>query len=378
MSRNCLKIRMIRLSYCLISVMLLSLLPGCGNDSGFPKVAMDEERFDFGVFEQEQKGKHEFVVRNEGDAALLLKVLDKSCFCTHVALSRSRIAPGRDARITVSWGPNSAGGGSYHQGVEIGTNDPERPRFQLFIEGVYSVPIIAEPEPVQIYAFSGQEASNRTRIFFYEKDITVNEIVSDDPEHFSATFVKSEMKEEDIKINKLKSAAAVYDVTVTFKPGLHAENFLSTFMVHSDSNLEPQFRFRVSGQVLRHLVILSKKAGVYDEKTGILNLGTTFHGTPVKESLVLRFKVPDDVTPEFRVVSKNPSWLNVTLDECRPAFDGNSILTLVIEIPADANPGSSESTDGDNPSVIVLESNIPDLATIRIPVAYVVQETGTP
>ena len=335
-----------------------------------PTVAVDEETFNFGVFEKEQKGEHSFTVRNEGKSALTLKVLEKSCSCTSVDLSRSSVLPGQNARITMKWEPNNTGG-SYRQGVEIGTNDPARPRFQLFVEGVYSAPIIAQPNPVQINAFSGQEASNQTRIFFFEKEAVIREIASDDPEHFSVTFVKSELSEENLKVNLLKSAKSVYDVTVTLKPGMPIGHFKNKIIVRSDSDLDPEFTFPVNGQVLGSLAIISQD---YDQKTGVMDMGTAFHGTPTRKILRLRFNPPDDVTPEFKVVSRNPEWLHVTLGSIIPVMEGNSLQPVTIEIPADANLGASDAADTENPSVIVLESNIPAISTIRIPIVYVVRE----
>ena len=335
-----------------------------------PSVAIDEETFNFGVFEKEQKGTHAFSIRNEGTAALTLEVLNKSCSCTSVDLSRSRVSPGQDARITMKWEPNNAGG-SYRQGVEIGTNDPTRPRFQLFVEGVYSAPVIAQPNPVQINAFSGREASNQTRIFFFEKDVVIREVTSEASEHFSATFVKSELSEDNLKVNLLKSAKAVYDVTVTLKPGMPIGHFKNKIMIRSDSDLEPEFTFPVNGQVLGSLAVVSQD---YNEKTGVMNLGMTTRGTPVQKRLMLRFQPPADITPEFRVVSKNPDWLNVTLGNLIAPTGDNSFQPVMIEIPADANLGASDPNDTENPSVIELESNIPEISTIRIPIEYVVRE----
>jgi len=335
-----------------------------------PSVSIDEESFNFGVFEKEQKGEHTFTIRNEGKSTLTLKVLEKSCSCTNVDLSRSSVPSGQNAKVTMKWEPNNMGG-SYRQGVEIGTNDPARPRFQLFVEGVYSAPIIVQPNPVQINAFSGQEASNQSRIFFFEKEVVIREITSDDPEHFSVTFAKAELSEDNLKVNLLKSAKSVYDVTVTLKSGMPIGHFKNKMIVRSDSDLEPEFTFPVSGQVLGSLAIISQD---YDQKTGIMNMGTTFHGTPTRKILRLRFNPPADVTPEFKVVSKTPDWLNVTLGSIIMAAEDNNLLPVTIEIPADANLGASDATDMENPSVIVLESNIPAISTVRIPIEYVVRE----
>ena len=334
-----------------------------------PAVAVDEETHDFGVFEKEQKGEYAFVVRNEGNANLTLSMLHKSCSCTSVDLSRTSVPPGRDARITMRWEPNNTGG-SYQQGVEIGTNDPTRPRFQLRVKGVYAAPIIASPNPVQLNAFFGQETSNQSRIYFFE-DVIVKEITSNNSEYFSATFVKSELTQEELDRNMLKSAKAVYDVTVTLKPGMQIGHFNNKLIVHSDSPLMPEFSLPVSGQVLGNLAIVSND---YDEKTGVFNLGTAYRGTPVKKTLMLRFSQSEEITPEFKVVSKTPEWLDVTLGRVISGAEGRNLLQVTIGVPEDANLGTSDMNDPDNTAVVVIESNIPEISTIRIPVQYDIRE----
>jgi len=334
-----------------------------------PAVVVDEETHDFGVFEKEQKGEYAFVVRNEGNANLTLSMLDKTCSCTSVDISRASVPPGRDARITIHWEPNNAGG-SYQQAVEIGTNDPTRPRFQLRVKGVYATPIIASPNPVQLNAFLGRKTSNQSRIYFFE-DVTIKEITNDTPEYFSASFVKSELTKEEIGRNMLKSAKAVYDVTVTLKPGMQIGHFNNKFIVHSDSPLMPKFSLPVNGQVLGNLAIVSND---YDEKTGVFNLGTAYRGTPVKKTLTLRFSQSEGMTPEFQVVSKTPEWLDVTFGRVIFGAGGNNLLQVTIGVPEDANLGTSDMNDEENAAMIVIASNIPEISTIRIPVQYDIRE----
>ena len=334
-----------------------------------PAVALDEEIHDFGVFEKEQKGKYAFVVRNEGNASLALSMLDKSCSCTSVDISRTSVPPGRDARITIHWEPNNAGG-SYQQAVEIGTNDPTRPRFQLRVKGVYAAPIIASPNPVQLNAFFGQETSNQSRIYFFE-EVTVKEITSNNSEYFSASFGRSELTKEELGSNMLKSAKAVYDVTVTLKPGMKIGHFNHKLVVHSDSTLMPEFSLSVSGQVLGNLAIVSSD---YDEKTGVFNLGTAYRGTPVKKTLTLRFSQSEEITPEFKVVSKTPEWLDVTLGRIIFGAGGNNLVQVTIGVPEDANLGTSDMNDEENVAAVVIESNIPEISTIRVPVRYDIRE----
>ena len=344
--------------------------PSDNENKSHPVIAIDEETHDFGVFEKEQKGEHTFVVRNEGNANLSLKVLNKSCSCTSVDLSRATVPPGRDAHITIHWEPNTSGG-SYQQGVEIGTNDPARLRFQLAVRGVYSAPVIASPTPLQLNAFSSETATNHTRVYYFGKDaVTVHGIVSDDP-HFSATFAKSELTEENLKNNYLKLAKSVYDVTVTMKPGMQIGHFKQNLTVRSDSELDPEFTLPVTGQVLGDLAISSRD---YDQKTGVLNMGTTYLGTAVQKSLMIRFKTSGETKPEFKIASTSPEWLKANLGQIISGEGDRSLLQVTIGIPADARLGTSDMSDDENSAAVVIESNIPEISTIRIPVKFDVRE----
>src|SRR5687768_16036312 len=62
--------------------------------SELPKAVVLETEFDFGVYDVDQTGEHEFVVRNEGQAELVLRPGSSSCKCTLIDLPQGVIPPG--------------------------------------------------------------------------------------------------------------------------------------------------------------------------------------------------------------------------------------------------------------------------------------------
>ncbi|MDR1494184.1 MAG: DUF1573 domain-containing protein [Planctomycetaceae bacterium] len=336
-----------------------------------PQVALDEEEFNFGVFEKEQKGEHRFVVYNKGNANLTLAMLNKSCSCTNVDISQANVAPGKNAKITLSWKPNVVGGGSYSQGASIKTNDPKRPQFILRVYGVYSAPILVSPNPLPLNAFSSQEASNQARVYMLEPQTTnIKEILCDDAEHFAASFEKSSLTDEEKKNKALDSAQSVYDVKVTLKPGLPFGPYQSKIRILSDSKLEPEFTLSVKGQVFGNTSIISTD---YDQRTGVFRLGKTERGVPLKKTLMIRFTQKEGGTPEFQAEVK-PEWLQATLGEVHGNIGDNRILPVTIAIPEEAILGSSSASDSENMAEIIITSANKEISTIRIPVEYSVVE----
>ncbi len=62
--------------------------------------------FDFGII-KEANGKvsHTFVIKNIGDAPLVITRVATPCACTTPEYSQEPIAPGREGKITVSFNP---------------------------------------------------------------------------------------------------------------------------------------------------------------------------------------------------------------------------------------------------------------------------------
>ncbi|MDR1384048.1 MAG: DUF1573 domain-containing protein [Planctomycetaceae bacterium] len=336
-----------------------------------PQAVLDEEEFNFGVFEKEQKGEHRFVVHNKGNANLTLTMLNKSCSCTNVDISQTSVAPGKDARITLSWKPNTTGGGSYTQGASIKTNDPNRPQFILRVYGVYSAPVLVSPNPLPLNAFASQEVSNQTRIYMLEpQPVNIRELLCEDAEHFAASFEKSSLTDEEKKNNMLDSAQSVYDLKVTLKPGLPFGPYQTQIRILSDSKLEPELTLTVKGQVFGSTSIISAD---YNPRTGVFYLGKTEHGTPLKKTLMIRFTQTEGETPEFKAEIQ-PEWLRAELGEVRGNIGDNRILPVTITIPEDAVLGSSTAADSENMAEIVITSSNKEMSTIRIPLEYSVAE----
>ena len=86
-----------------------------------PKIQMDEESFDFGEMQQGESVTHDFILKNIGDANLIISTAKGSCGCTVPEWPKEPIAKGEQATIKVTF--NSAGkSGKQNKTVTLVTN----------------------------------------------------------------------------------------------------------------------------------------------------------------------------------------------------------------------------------------------------------------
>ncbi len=71
------------------------------------KVEFAESAFDFGQVKEGEQVKHTFVVKNTGDAPVIISKVTASCGCTQPEFSKSPILPGGTSEIHVTF--NSEG-----------------------------------------------------------------------------------------------------------------------------------------------------------------------------------------------------------------------------------------------------------------------------
>jgi hypothetical protein len=85
------------------------------------KIQMEEESFNFGEVKQGESVTHDFVLKNIGDANLIISTAKGSCGCTVPEWPKEPIAKGEQATIKVTF--NSAGkSGKQNKKVTLVTN----------------------------------------------------------------------------------------------------------------------------------------------------------------------------------------------------------------------------------------------------------------
>jgi hypothetical protein len=99
-----------------------------GSAAAAPRLAVEPTAFDFGRALQKRQLQKQFVLRNHGDATLLLQAPESDCGCTAALLNEHdrELAAGRSTTLLVTLDTRENEGRVTHQ-VLLRSNDPERP-----------------------------------------------------------------------------------------------------------------------------------------------------------------------------------------------------------------------------------------------------------
>lgn len=108
-----------------------------------PKAVVAQPVHDAGVVPTGQQIVHDFVIENQGEAALEITGVRPACGCTVAQFDRS-IAPGESGKVNAVL-DTSTFGGAIAKGITVLTNDPARPRLELTVKAEVRPHLIADP-----------------------------------------------------------------------------------------------------------------------------------------------------------------------------------------------------------------------------------------
>ncbi|HIQ21103.1 MAG TPA: DUF1573 domain-containing protein [Planctomycetes bacterium] len=339
-----------------------------------PRVAVDKQLYDFGVMDASATGSHDFVFTNVGTGPLKLKELDTSCSCTVSQITAETIPPGQSATVTVQWTGKGVNGHFRHTAT-IGTNDPDRPRVVLTVQGRLTGVTKMDPERLVFSRVSaGDDAVGRVRVYGFqttEKRLQLVGYELDDPEESDRYEVTwEEMPLEEVKKGE-PDASCGYLVTVRVKSGLPSGRFHRTIQLKTNLEEAKSIVIPVEGKVDSEVSIVGP--GWYDE-AGILTLGTVRGRKGTKRTLLIVVGGPHRHDVEFTLVKVFPDLLKVELGPTREASDGSVTMTpVVISVPPGTKPANYLGPSEDKMGKILIETSHPRVSRVKILVRVAVR-----
>ena len=129
-----------------------------------PKLTCDEPKFVFGEMSNDRDVIHPFVIRNVGEAPLLIRNVRTSCGCTTTEITSKEIPAGGESRITAKFSLRGRSG-PQEKNIYIESNDPQTPTFSLQLAGTATIEIAAQPAYVDFGRLKkGVRAEREVRI----------------------------------------------------------------------------------------------------------------------------------------------------------------------------------------------------------------------
>ena len=234
-----------------------------------PKVVVDEAEYKFGVQDMDKEGQHDFILRNEGNAALRLTVGSTTCSCVLSDLKQNEIPPGESAKVTLKW-KSKGTAGEYQQNGIVLTNDPDTPRVKLVVSGRFVSVLKANPSEVQFSSISQSEAASADVQISSQlrAPLKIKGYDFSDPslaKFFDVAFTPltpGQLKEEE-------DAQSGFHMRIAVKSGLPLGPFRQTITVKTNIEKRPTLEVPVQGLVTGDISIVGPQ---WNAERGLLSL----------------------------------------------------------------------------------------------------------
>ena len=333
-------------------------------------VVVDGETFNFGKMDRHTSMTHDFVLRNDGDAALTLVKGETTCKCTQFDLEREYVAPGQSTKVTLTWQAKTTEQ-EFTQSAELTTNDPQRGRIRLVVTGRIVDAVRPERFEVLLGTISANEDNvARLKLFAYRSDaLNIDNVEltnAETADFFEITF--EPLPEEEVK--KERDATTGVEMIVKIKSGLPLGPITQTIRLKTDAAEQPTLDIPVVGKVVSDISLAGPKL---DADLALLTLGTVEQAVGTKATIYLIVKGPHRDETELRVASTDPAAnLKATLTKATGENSKIKRYSLTVEIPP-GSPSISRLASGQM-GKIVIETTHPQVKHINLNVRFAVKE----
>ncbi len=341
-------------------------------DKAPPKIGplakvVNGERYDFGTMDRYATQSHSFIIANDGDEPLILKLGKTTCKCTLSDLAKGELKPGETTEVKLEWTARTIGE-MFEQSAEINTNDKSNNPLKLTVHGhVFDV---LRPESDQ-FTLNNISASDphtvRLRLFAYK---------SPELKVLSHSWAKPETAEFlDLSIEPTpaedlpENVASGVTLVLQTKPGLPLGQLSQTLKISTNVNPDEPLEIPVEGSVASDISLLGP--GVKPEHI-FVDLKTIERGVGAKQIVYVIVKGEHRDTAEVKIASVTPTeQFSAVLGDADRSNPKLVRYPLTIEVPPDAQPIIRAARD--TYARIKLDIEHPVVKEMEIRVRYVVK-----
>jgi hypothetical protein len=322
-----------------------------------PKAVAEETEFDFGVMPVYGKGKHEYVIRNEGEADLVLMARkeDTTCSCTFGELSKDgSIKPGESVKVTLQWEIKAMTDQFRHRAI-VRTNDPENKTIELVVSGRVDETMRLLPSGSWSL---GQLSSTEPNVMsgqLFSAILDSFEITGVTTSRDTTKVEWTPMTAEELDEKKVKSG---YNVTVTLPPDVAIGPYADNVKLATSVENFGEIAFDVKGQRPGPLEFLGPG---YHPEASVLLMGE-FPAAQGKESVLSLFvrDLEQELTLEDLKLEHNAVQVSLEKDE---KFVGKTQRYLVkVKVP----PGPPQDRQRKKSEKVDLFLNHPEAKQVRL------------
>jgi hypothetical protein len=327
----------------------------------YPKAVIDETEYNFGTLPIGFEGKHDYVIRNEGQADLVLMARkeDTTCSCTFGELSKEgAVKPGESVTVTLNWKIKLPNTEFRHRAI-VRTNDPEHKQIELVGSGTVDETIRISPTPTwSLGEISSSEPSVVTGEV-YSTVLEKFEIESATPGKESTKVEWTPMTAEQLAEKSYKSG---YNVTVTVPPDVPLGSFSDTVQIKTSDEAMEELSFTLAGSRKGPLELLGPQ---YHPEANVLMMGE-FPAAEGKEVSLSVFVQNFDDELKLEDVKQEFNTVQVTLEKDEKFAGKKRRYHLKVKVP----PGPAQDRHRKKSEKVDLFFNHPEARQMRLIVDF--------
>jgi hypothetical protein len=333
--------------------------PSANKDSGpKPLAVVDGDlTYRFGMAAQQVILDKTWEIKNEGPGDLVLTKGVIECNCTLAAFDGDKnketitLKPGQTTKLHLSFETRVVDG-PFHKKAEILTNDPLHPSLNFAADGIVHPSVVLYPpeSTINYLEISNDQDNHHGSILLYspdQPDIQIVKLTSSRPDQVVVT--EEPMSADDCKAMKVEKGRRI---TINVKGDMPLGYFREEVVIKTDHPKKPEVKLTVAGKMVGPISASPERV--------LFKLVHSPQGDTGAVTLTVR-----GLRPTKFEVERKPEKLDVGVTQVDPSTPGGQYL-LTVTVPPGMPPGDIEDQ-------IVLKTDHPKAAEVKIPVAIRVQ-----
>ncbi len=340
----------------------------------WPKAVLPETEFLFDVMAVGSEQTHKFIVKNEGEAPLKLKIKGTSCTCTVGELAKDEIPAGEEAVVELQWRPHAAEP-EFHKTAEVWTNDPQNAVMTFAVKGRVEQMLAIQPEGGWVLENLERNKPETLTAEIRSGILEKFSLTSIETSDKSVTVIEEPLTEEELKTTNAKSG---YRLKVTLEPSeLKVGKIEESVTVKTDVEGAETITFPLEGQFLGSITGLPYRPEGVKPRPGMTwareVLQTSLGDVPSAEGGEGWYKLVVGDMPEgqaLEVTGVESSLESVTATVTplpAPPQSTRQFFLVTFQVKPGVKPGTYQQKDS---AQVILKTNHPYAPEIKFYVSF--------
>ncbi|MDA1231238.1 MAG: DUF1573 domain-containing protein [Planctomycetota bacterium] len=335
--------------------------PVASETGPWPKITYEETTFAFGQMAVHATNEHFFVIRNEGEADLVMKEGKTTCKCTTFDVENKVLKPGEETKLKINWKGGAAPDRTFRHGGPVYTNDPRNPDVNFVVEGEIAMPIELMPQFWSVGNINQDKAGTMSASIASKLDDDF-EIESIESPSGKVTVKVSPMSIEEMATEKyVRGFRLDVEIAADIPPG-KLEEKIKINLKGIDS--VPSITASVTARKYGNFILQPLDGTMYAPDKLILQLGQ-FPASKGRHARLLLIVDQKGMTDEFGItgIEADPPFLKAALTELNEA--ANTVHRYAVEISVPPGRPHVQKTDTKR-GHITITTNHPSEETIQL------------